>query len=506
MSEDFCKRSEPDEFGLAAELESRRGLQRQIELLELAQQFDEKGYPAPIALSDMVRLKQKNPETRWAEILLKNLEPGGKIRLQNITFIQSLRHCNESGPFIPLPFTVLSGGGYFIGRDEDSDFISDLQYVTKLLRLSDVEQLSFLVNPSIDPRRQAFLDTSLILPHTRYAHMLHTSSLAEIIGHINGWSPEVINKAVAATLVHDAATVAGGDVVKNAIPGRLSEERLLNRILTNPQALEFFAKNNLSISEVQDMVDNKGMLGEVLDFCDRLSYTILDVQAAGPLFKESSCTLAERSELGILSGKGLGVVDLLKKYPNFGDIIFDVRVDKNIGRMYVENSELLGVFLEMRAIMHRDLYMDPIARLVQEAVLVPLIQQCWKDGGLTSENLLQWGNADLQTYLAKRLNIGLGVMFGVYLTKQVSEQDIQVEVARSLAEAQEIKNNLERGGRRIVSEFNDLKGFNSSTHLLVKTPAGLKQFKDACPEWAQRINTIVDEAKRLKIYHAKKME
>jgi hypothetical protein len=171
-----------------------------------------------------------------------------------------------------LPFSDL------IGRLQKGDLAWDAYRNLPLARLGGIKQLSFLVLVRAESKKQ--LSTGF--DHDRLGHSVPTGKIIEVVLRRNpdpaksaAEFEHLVEAAVTAGLAHDIATVGGGEAIKKIDPKNLGEENHWKDVL-DKKAKRFLKDRGISLSELDRMIHNKGVLGQVLDIADRISYVMLD--------------------------------------------------------------------------------------------------------------------------------------------------------------------------------------------------------------------------------------
>ena len=422
-------------------------------------------------LSQLVRTTAKKQPVRCGDVYFFDPTPPNPPWADVETPFDTL-----SGPFFVLPYSSLD-------MISCSGEIPSIYSRAPTGRLAWIPQLSILADPLRGPQDQHYHD--LLFSHTRDHHSLLAAVMMETILRRNEFPEEEIRKGIAAALLHDYAIVAGGDAMKIVDPKAMHEERLIGPLLENKPIKPFLDRYGLSPDEIQGIIKNQGTLGRVLDLVDRLSYTAIDCA------KFYECChnpdLFSRDET---------IVDVIDKDPSLFDIVFSFRINEN-EQIYCDDGERLGNFLLLRAIMHRDLYLNPQAQII-EAALLPYLQELYQT--VSIDELLRMNHDELYDRLANVMDTDKGFMVTPHLEKELRRRDVQIAECSTEDEAEQERARLLAQDREIIAEFNFLKGFNPSTSLLVQKEKELLPFSEAFPEATARINSVVDQVKSIRIY------
>jgi len=225
----------------------------------------------------------------------------------------------------------------------------------------------------------------IISPHrlyTRLDHSLLAALIAEVILARNGFSPEERAPIVLTIACHDIATPAGGEPIKRINPNEFDEEENFASILMSSGLAEEWAELfNFNLEKASAWVKNRGVMGFLLDVFDKLSYVSLDCYHLGCMF----------------NGK---VREYCLDNPLFIDVWEDVKFTPDKKRFAFVNPERLFAFLMARGYEHQELLLNPEARRL-DFYLTKLVKPLYERGLITKEQLLAWGNVELETELGK---------------------------------------------------------------------------------------------------------
>src|SRR3989344_5934663 len=139
-------------------------------------------------------------------------------------------------------------------------------------RLHEIRALSFLSYVGPDPEQQYFIGYS----HDRLDHSLVVAMTAGDIGRLNNLPQKDIDTLEASGLLHDIATSALGDATKSIDPDNLDEERFWQELLSE-NGERFIKEEGLKKESINDIIKNRGTLGQILDIADLIPYTMKDL-------------------------------------------------------------------------------------------------------------------------------------------------------------------------------------------------------------------------------------
>ena len=255
--------------------------------------------------------------------------PGFEESLEDISFYEFLPYSDLSR-WVP----------------EQSTYEEAQRSTNALNRLGNIKALSFLsfIGPKHNPNTY-YLGYS----HTRFDHSLVVALTTEQILRQNGASLDQINIGIVAGLFHDIAIPALGDATKQLDPKNLDEENFWWETLDKEG--RSFVKRFTDKETLGKIIKNQGLLGEVLDVADRITYTMKDLyNVIGPIKPEE---LESNPLLASIS-------DILSSYPKIGNIYKEVGADSRTGKVFFNDPNMLYAFLLLRANIHKEFYLHPI--------------------------------------------------------------------------------------------------------------------------------------------------
>jgi len=278
-----------------------------------------------------------------------------------------------------LPF---SSTDFFVDIDE-----ADLFHVFAsgpLFRLVMISQLGYLVPPRPDEwdKKQSIAYTVPQFRHSRWEHSLLVAILMEVILARNGFSQRERATKVLAAACHDIAMPAGGDSVKRVDPEALDEEKNFIWVLNHYDlAKKWNEEYGFDVVLAQEMVENKGVFGRLLDVFDKISYTALDCYHVGL----------------VRPGK---IRSLCLKHPLIMDIWQDIKFTTGRTKFFFSKPGRLFYFLLLRAYEHQEFLFNPYSRAL-DLFLKNLVQPLYDKGIITREQLLIQNDEWLEAVLTK---------------------------------------------------------------------------------------------------------
>lgn len=276
-------------------------------------------------------------------------------------------------PYTQYGYIILEGG-----------IISDAIRAFGLERLFGVRQLGFMMNPI--SREIELNSATLGFDHTRGIHSLDVVAYLRLI-EIN--NPNIFNSNLLSIggISHDALTPAGSDTTK-LINLNLFDEDIHYGELLNGDGWNFLKmKYGVHEEELKEMILNKGPHGQALDIADKLAYTGRDTWMFVGIF--------EKLELELKSLRYREIENIIKKYPNFCNVLENVKIQKN-KEMTVGNGLKLSIFLTVRALMSTELYNNKFSRFLEYMLSKRVIKLLFENGSITYNELLRWKDFQLE--------------------------------------------------------------------------------------------------------------
>lgn len=280
----------------------------------------------------------------------------------------------------PTHFLWFSSTSFYIDDEKRGSVFQALDN-RFFCRLANIGQLGYLTIP-YKPRGFKIFYVSPPFTHKRFDHSLFSALMAEVILARNGFTPKQRAPIVLTIACHDIATPAGGEPVKRIDPKKLDEEVNFAFILERSGLAEKWAKLfHFDLKKASSWVKNQGVMGLLLDVLDKISYVSLDCYHLGCMF----------------NGK---VRQYCLNNPLFINVWEDIRFTPDKKRFAFVSSERLFVFLLARAYEHQELLLNPEARRL-DFYLTRLVKPLYERGLITKEQLLTWGNDQLESKLGE---------------------------------------------------------------------------------------------------------
>lgn len=242
----------------------------------------------------------------------------------------------EEELYLDLPFSSFHGWVY------TNDPLFEVSQHIDLSRLKGIRSLANLspIIPDIDIEHQYLTPYE----HDRRSHTLLVAAVGNQILSQNNFPLNEIKKFLVAAFLHDDATPAYGDSTKFVDMPNLHEE-LFWQESVDPEARQYISAQGISDSEIDDIIKNQGVLGEVLDIADRITYVMQDTKNS-PLIND------------FITSTDPQINYLKSKKRHIGDLYQDVVI--NQGTVYFQDPDRLYDFLLLRCLLHRDIYLHPV--------------------------------------------------------------------------------------------------------------------------------------------------
>lgn len=347
---------------------------------------------------------------------------------------------------------------------EDSAF-HDVERNSTFNRLGNVKALSFLSFVGVHPEINFYQE----FVHTREDHSYVVARVGELMLRRNGFPESEINKAVIAYMMHDIATPALGDATMKMDEENLSEEDNFRKVIGEKEQ-RLFEKYGTSVDEIVSIVKNEGVLGEVLDIADRLTYTAKDMHA---LYSKDKHILPGDQNKHDANFEYLGeLLKVVGKYPNFGDLYKTVGIDKKSGKVFFSEPEMLAGFLHIRALLHEKLYLHPVSQ-GRDLLVRRLVEPLYKVDGdseldITPENLRIYTDRELMKILTAHY---IPAFYGTdRLFEEIVNWFPKYAKFESQSDADEFARELSTQENTVVLGVKKRRGFNPGTGYLVIHP------------------------------------
>lgn len=358
-------------------------------------------------------------------------------------------------------------------------------------RLGGIRTLSFLSYIGTDNDSVQFLEYT----HTRLDHSLTVAMVIETILKRNGFPQDDINLGIVSGLIHDIGMPAYGDATKKIDPEALDEEKHWWKAL-GKDGQRFITELGMSRKKMESIVCNKGVLGQVLDIADRITYTMKDLYL----------TAGEKKEIlnPSLSPRLLPIRLLLSYNPDVGNIYKDVGVDRKTGMVFFNDPENLNIFLLLRAHMYQMLYLNPINQ-GRDLFVKHLIEPLYSRNGkreLTPDKLREMTDSELLMLMQKHYQKSAQIPNSLY--NDLTNWRPEFKKFDSLEEATKFENEIKELENIIaIDKAYECKGFDPGTsyNVVVNKKGDIEPFKDS-HHGSREIERIADSTRGFYVFYA----
>lgn len=413
------------------------------------------------------------------------------------------KHIDQyDGPFLPFPPSILEN--FSLSKDWDESFTNILDNTAHLRRLIDIRQLGCLTFPEPDQTEWPGKDFGIEkFEHSRYDHSFLTAIFTLVVMLTNQLEGKAITnedilKGFISSAIHDSATVAGGDATKKIAPEQLDEEKLIIKILQSPEIKKLFEDNGFTdddIEDIKNIISNYGLIGNLLDVADRISYTARDLQMVQPILERGDYLTEDSEE----------ILRLSYQEPRIYDLMFDFKIEPEKNLVYCTNPKRLLHALKIRALMHNFIYLNPYSQIAEAAVVQPALSKMWQSQSeqISPDKMIGETDRYFERMLCKILGYKEYSPNLIQVIREtIRKKDIQVAVYPDLKSAEKDVCELTKKGRHIISVVDKTKGFKTATDIMVQTPDGIKPLKEAYPEEDKKIQEIANRVKSVRVYHS----
>jgi hypothetical protein len=370
-----------------------------------------------------------------------------------------------------------------------------------IIRLMHVKQLSFLTYVGPDPEVQYPNEFT----HNRHGHSFLAAIIMEEMLTGNGASEQMVQLGIDSAIAHDKKTPALGDATKKVDRDRLNEEDCWDEEMPQ-KGWAHLRSRGITWQQMDDAIHSRGLMGQVLDIADKISYVMLDVgQIIGPM--NIDATLADAAKQGYKAE----IAEILKEDPSLGSIYKDVRINFGVngqeGEVYFADPRRLGRFLKLRALLNKYLYMHPVSQ-ARDQIVVQMIKPYYSteepaeddDTKLTPKKLRRMTDDELMMFIATNRP---EVQARINRTVREGMRDINSAFIGwfpqywqrfdTLEQAEDEKRELEEGGEFLVNGTIYSKRFNPATDFKVLGADGkIVRFKENNPELTDELESIAD--------------
>lgn len=371
-------------------------------------------------------------------------------------------------------------------------------------RLSGIKTLSFLSYAGTETNAERVI--FLPYQHTRLDHSLVTAFVVEKILKHNGFSPKDVELGIVAGLVHDIAMPAHGDPTKKIDPLALDEEVSWWEVL-DIKGLNFITQQlGIRPDKLDEIIKNKGVLGQVLDIADRITYIMKDINAIvrDDLNPYRPHKYYYNMPPVSLESSLLPLRHLLSQYPEIGNIYKEVGVDQKKEQVFFNNPEHLNVFLLLRAHLYKELYLKPtnqgrdvlIARLLQ-----PLYSRNESEKPLSPMRLRLMTDEHILEILSKTYNYDRPLPN--YIHSDLVNWFPEFAKFTNIREAKAFARKVRRRKNIVLIGVQEYEGFDPATSYNIADERGnIMPFKEFNPSAARELEEAAESTKGVFVFWA----
>ncbi|HEY4526215.1 MAG TPA: hypothetical protein VJL32_03950 [Candidatus Paceibacterota bacterium] len=376
-----------------------------------------------------------------------------------------------------VPELPRTGIGYLI---QEGGLTEDVIRTFGLARLQRIRQLGFLHDPVV--HNEEFGNVNLTFPHTRYCHVLDVRAILRLMAENLALSDEEKVHLEVAGLTHDALTPAGGDTVK------LVDRQAFDEDANYPELFQRFdwsalqTRYRLDASFLATIVQGLGKLGQLLNLADKISYVARDTdQYLGrfPWWAFRAPTGYERAKALTQDPLICGWWDSLQVH---GETVA------------VTDPERFGRFLELRALLFRDLYANPASRFLEHTISSVVVRYFYERGELTRDILLRITDDELERRLSRSV-------------RRMSDVSVfwnnhpEVELFPTRAEALARETEIRAGDTNRVALLEEWQtATKTGCEILVEHRGRVASFEELFPKEAARITAIHHTDRPFRLY------
>lgn len=331
--------------------------------------------------------------------------------------------------------------------------------------------------------------TRIFESSNRWLHCLTTAVVLELMLRNNNFKEEEIRTGIIAGTLHDAAITPFSDIVSGIDPLGFDEASnlpLYLERLDRERKENFDRKHSPDYQRIFEAVKGKGgSLGTFLKIADRLTYTATDSFFFAVLLKE------KRRENPLEE-----LADIFEKQPKLFDIFKEVKFDPQSKNVYFENPQKMAIFLRVRALMFRHVYLNP-QRLSIQAALRRVVKELMDVGKIKKEDFLKITDLELSPYFSQ----------SSYLNTLRSRNFDKIGFVEGKTR-EEVDKELERKGilNKQIVWTDRVAGFDTLTGWLTRDPkdGGIRPFSKVCPKETAELEKLNQQSKGIVVYFENK--
>lgn len=390
--------------------------------------------------------------------------------------------------YVPLPFSDMDPWIY------DDEIYPQLYQYFPLWRLTRISSLVEFAPVGKDPVHNAYFGFT----HHRF---YHTMSVARVMEHIlrqNDYPYDVVELGIFAALLHDIATPALGDATVSLDPPNLHEELHWQDVI-DEKGWSCLASRGIGRDTLDEIIKNRGLLGQVLDVADRITYVAQDAYRL---------MMFSHPQSGLDDPYFRIFHSLVLADPKFGNLYKDVKIDKKFKKVFFTNQEKLKMFLFLRAKLTEKVYRHPfnqardilIARMIKPFYSADITED---DDLLDPKRLREMDDDQLTVYLSCRYLFPDWRMGTAFFEMGFLFWEPKFERFNSAKEAQSYVDSLAGRENIFIMGTRHMKDFNTGTGYNVMDAYGqIVPFKKFDPRSAQQLAEISRRTRGFRVYYS----
>lgn len=383
---------------------------------------------------------------------------------------------NDFEIFVPVRYSDLQ---VEVHKDRDDVANGIINHVPRLNRLHNILQLAAKSSMERPGNSEKLPEKRVEMPHdhTRYLHTLQVMGIGLAILKQNGADTDehLMRLYTVGSLLHDIATPAFGDASKPIDRDGLDEEAHWYKMV-GAKGWEYIESLGLTKDEIDDVIHNKGVAGQLLDIADRIAYVTQDAfQMVGTPERNKDESARSSIEKCVVAA------------PDIGNIYKNIRIKDR--QVYCDSPSNLRKFLRLRGQLFYDGYFYP-PNNCRDVTLRELVAPLYPSV-LNADDLRNLNDGTLlkvldDVYKPKLKWPTLFFDLG-YWTPAFNEVNNEQERDASVKQ-------LRRRGMYVIGST-EKYGFSPGTKVLVEYDGRIQRASDAFPGLDAELRALSDKRK-----------
>lgn len=349
-----------------------------------------------------------------------------------------------------------------------------------MLRLPGLRRLQYIsqfggttlpIQPASSVRMPAF-------NHVRHTHVCDVAAVALRIASQNDLSMEQQQHLAVACLTHDVLTPAGGDTTKEMNQEAFDEDVHYPEFFQSSGWSELQRRYSLDEQTLAQTILNKGLLGELLDWSDKIGYMARDLDQYFAMMEQH----ADRAYFR--NGFSSQINELLKRRRIPCRIWKDlVLTDRGFA---CRDPEAFADFLRIRLLLYIELHCGNYTRFLR-AFLTAALRVLMERRGLTRADLLRIDDDELDALVCNLTGIGMREFVGPVMGEARVAEFQSEEALRNYVRF------LHREGHTMRLITPRGRWLKPRTDMLVTEDGRVMTFADARPGLAAELDALAKE-------------